>query len=163
MPINPRVHDLLEREHVPYRTHAHPQATTAQRVAQVSHVPGRDVAKVVVVRSPQGKYSMAVLPATCRLDVEALRGLTGGARLTLAPEDEVQQLFPDCEIGAMPPMGKLYDMPVYVDACFRRDEPVFFEAGNHHELVELSFEAFERLAGPVVGEFCTHEREPGGH
>jgi Ala-tRNA(Pro) deacylase len=162
MPMNARVQSLLEREHVPYRTHPHPQATTAQRVAQVSHVPGRDVAKVVVVRSPQGKYSMAVLPATCRLDLEALRGVSGGGRLMLAPEDEVQQLFPDCELGAMPPMGSLYDMPVYLDACFRRDEPLFFEAGNHHELVEMPFGDFERLAAPVTGEFCTHERDPKG-
>ena len=162
MSMNARVQSLLEQEHVPFRTHAHAHVTTAQRVAEATHVPGRDVAKVVVVRSARGKYLMAVLPASCRLDLDALRDLAGAGRLTLAHEDEVQQLFPDCELGAMPPLGGLYDMPVYVDACFRRDEPLFFEAGTHRELVEMSFGEFERLAAPVIGEFCSHERVSTG-
>jgi Ala-tRNA(Pro) deacylase len=162
MSINARVQTLLEREHVPFRTHAHPRVTTAQRVAEATHVPGRDVAKVVVVRSAQGKYLMAVLPASCRLDLEGLRGLAGCGRLALAREDEIQQLFPDCELGAMPPLGGLYEMPVFVDACFRPEEPLFFEAGTHRELVEMTFGEFERLAAPVVGEFCSHERESKG-
>jgi Ala-tRNA(Pro) deacylase len=162
MSINARVQTLLDQEHVPFRTHPHAYAATAQRVAQVTRVPGRDVAKVVVVRTAQGKYLMAVLPASCRLDLEALRELAGSGRLSLAHEDEVRQLFPDCELGAMPPLGRLYDMPLYVDACFHRDEPVFFEAGTHRELVEMSWGEFERLAAPVVGEFCSHEREAKG-
>ncbi len=162
MSINLRVQTLLEEKHVPFRTLPHAYATTAQRVAQVTRVPGRDVAKVVVVRAARGQYLMAVLPASCRLDLDALRGLAQSDRLRLAGEDEVQQLFPDCELGAMPPLGRLYDMPLYVDACFHPDEPVFFEAGTHRELVEMSWGDFVRLAGPVVGEFCTHEREAKG-
>ena len=162
MSINARVQTLLEQEHVPFRTHDHAYATTAQRVAQMTRVPGRDVAKVVVVRTARGKYLMAVLPASCRLDLDALRGVARSDRLKLASEDEVQQLFPDCELGAMPPLGRLYDMPLYMDACFNHDEPVFFEAGTHRELVEMSWGEFVRLAAPVVGEFCTHEREAKG-
>ena len=72
------------------------------------------------------------------------------------PEPDVQSLCGDCETGAMPPFGALYDMPLYVDACFPRDQEIVFQAGNHHEVVRMSYEEYERLARPVVADFCAH-------
>lgn len=159
MAMTERVHRLLDAERVRYETLSHGEAFTAQEVAETSHVSGRRVAKVLVAREHDGRYLMAVLPAPCRVDLVALREAAGTRRLSLADEGELVGLFPDCEIGAMPPFGHLYNMPVYVDACFPRVGDFFFPAGNHHEIVGIPYQDFERLAHPVVGEFCIHERE----
>lgn len=156
MSVNARLAEYLDREQASYDTRQHAEAFTAQEVAAKSHVPGRDVAKVVVVRGETGAYLMAVLPAPCRLDLEALAAAAGVGRLSLAAEAEVRPLFPDCEAGAMPPFGRLYGLAVYVDACFPKTERLFFPAGNHHEVVGMSYPEFVRLASPVVGEFCRH-------
>lgn len=156
--ISPRLQTLLDSAHASYTTRRHAPAFTAPEVAAESHVPGRDLAKVVVARSPKGTHVMAVLPASCRLDLDALARLAGIDTLVLAREEELRGLFPDCEFGAMPPFGKLYGLPVYVDACFPRHEMLFFQPGNHHEVVGMSYPEFERLAEPIVGEFCLHAR-----
>jgi Ala-tRNA(Pro) deacylase len=134
----------------------HDLAFTAQEVAAQSHVQGRDLAKVVVARTPEGSYVMAVLPALCRVDVVALAKAAKVERLILAREDEIQRLFPDCEPGAMPPFGRLYGLPLLVDACFPHYERLFFQAGNHREVVGMPYHEFERLAAPIMGEFCLH-------
>jgi Ala-tRNA(Pro) deacylase len=92
-------------------------------------------------------------------EVAAASHAAGRHRLSLVREDEISRLFPDCEIGAMPPFGHLYGMPVYVDACFPRAPTIVFPAGNHHEVVRMPYAEYVRLVKPVLGEFCLHERE----
>jgi len=159
MAMTERVKRLLDAEGVHHETLPHQEAFTAQEVAEASHVSGRRVAKVLIAKEHEGRYLMVVLPAPCRVDLLALRDAAGTRRLSLASEGELVGLFPDCEMGAAPPFGNLYNMPVYVDACFPRAGDFFFPAGNHHEIVGIPYQDFERLAHPVVGEFCIHERE----
>jgi Ala-tRNA(Pro) deacylase len=97
---------------------------------------------------------MAVLPATCRLDLPTFRRITRRKGLLLATEEELRRVFPDCEVGAMPPYGNLYDMPVFADTCFGPKKELVFQAGNHHEVVHISFEDFEKTAQPVMTDFC---------
>lgn len=156
MAISARLRSMLVAEHASYSMRRHDVAFTAQEVAAKSHVPGRDLAKVVVARTPEGSYVMAVLPALCRVDLVALAKAAKVERLILAHEDEIQRLFPDCEPGAMPPFGRLYGLPLFVDACFPHYETLYFQAGNHREVVGMPYHEFERLAAPVMGEFCLH-------
>jgi Ala-tRNA(Pro) deacylase len=158
--ISPRLQAFLDAEQASYTTRQHAPAFTAPEIAAECHVPGRDIAKVVVARSPEGRHVMAVLPASCRLDLDALARLAGVTTLALAQEEELGRLFPDCELGAMPPFGKLYGLPVFVDTCFPRQDFLFFQPGNHHEVVGMPYTEFERLAEPSVGEFCLHARQP---
>lgn len=158
--LTQRLQQLLDSGKIPYDLLAHPAVFTAQEVAETSHVAGRRLAKVLVAKEHGGRYVMAVLPAPCRLDLAALRRAAGTRALSLATEGELATLFPDCDTGAMPPFGNLYNLPVYVDACFPRAGDFFFQAGNHQEVVRVPYEEFDRLVHPVVGEFCLHEREP---
>jgi Ala-tRNA(Pro) deacylase len=157
--IAERVRHLLEHAGTHYELLPHRQVFTAQEVAQASHVAGQQMAKVLVAKEHEGRYLMVVLPAPCRIDLLALRDAAGTRQLSLASEAELSALFPDCDLGAMPPFGALYNMPVYVDACFARAGEFFFQAGNHREVVRIRYEDFEQLAHPVSGEFCLHERE----
>ncbi len=159
MALSERLGRCLDEEKVDYQLLPHREAFTAQDVAQASHVPGRELAKALVVREGIGHYLMLVLPAPCRVDLAALKTATGKRKLSLASEAEFRSLFPDCETGSMPPFGNLYGLPVYVDACFPRAEALFFQAGNHHEIVRMAYQEYERLTRPIVGEFCLHARE----
>lgn len=153
-----RVRSLLEEEDLDYESMAHRDAFTARDVAAASHVPEREVAKAVVVRDGGGRYLMAVVPATCRLDLEALARASGHCDLALATEGEVLRLFPDCERGAIPPFGNLYDIPTFVDSCLCEVPEVFFAAGSRREAVGMRFADYERAARPMVGQFCFHGR-----
>jgi Ala-tRNA(Pro) deacylase len=124
MPMNARVQGFLEGSHVPYEVLAHPLAFTAQGVAHASHVSGWQMAKVVVVRPSSGQTMMAVLPASCRLDLKHFEEVSGAKGLSLVSEAEMHDVFPDCETGAMPPFGNLYGLPVFVDAHLAREKQV---------------------------------------
>jgi Ala-tRNA(Pro) deacylase len=152
MPIE-KLKSFLDEHDVDYRTVPHDEAFTAQEAAAAAHIKGKDVAKTVMVKL-DGAMAMAVVPATYKVDLARLGQLTG-KEAELAGEDEFKTLFPSCEPGAMPPFGNLWDMPVFVDQHLREDERIAFPAGNHHELMRLSYAAFERLVDPVVGEFTT--------
>jgi len=154
MAMTERLKRLLDERCVPYLLLPHREAFTAQEVAAASDFPGRQVAKVVVVRERRGASIMVVLPAACRLSLPALERATGMSGLTLATESQFEALFPDCETGAMPPFGNLYGLPVYVDACFPRNHALVFQAGNHHEVVEIPYHDYEQLVRPTVGAFC---------
>jgi Ala-tRNA(Pro) deacylase len=159
MALNERLKRFLEDRHVVCDTMPHHEAFTAQEVAAEAHVAGRRLAKPLVVKENGHGYLMAVLPAACRLDLPALRELAGRRHLSLAAEAEFVRLFPDCDLGAMPPFGNLYDMPVYLDACFPEGGDIYFQAGNHHEVARMPYESYQRLVNPVIGELCLHERE----
>lgn len=157
MPMNARVQSLLEGSHVPYEVLAHPLAFTAQGVAHASHVSGWQMAKVVLVRPSSGaSMMMAVLPASCRLDLRHFEEVAGTKGIALVSEAEVHDVFPDCETGAMPPFGNLYGLPVFVDAHLAREKELVFQAGNHREAVRVHYADFERLVHPTVADFCRH-------
>ena len=151
-----RARRLLETGGAAYETLPHREAYTAQGVASTVHVSGWQLAKVLVARAPGDEPVMVVLPASCRLDLAALARVLDQPSMELVPEDEIQELFPDCETGAMPPFGDLYGMPVYVDKCFPKAGDFAFQAGNHREIVRMSYAEYERLARPSVADFCRH-------
>jgi Ala-tRNA(Pro) deacylase len=151
-----RAKRLLETGGAAYETLPHREAFTAQGVASAVHVSGWQLAKVLVVRAPGEEPVMVVLPASCRLDFAALARVLDKPSVSLVPEEEIEELFPDCETGAMPPFGHLYGMPVYVDKCFPKASEFTFQAGNHHEVVRMSYAEYERLAKPSVADFCRH-------
>jgi Ala-tRNA(Pro) deacylase len=149
----PPIEHYLREQHVPFSLHHHPPAFTAQRVAQAEHVPGRIVAKVVIAAVDNGLV-MLCLPATCRVDLLKLMNMLGTDNVRLAHEQDFAHAFPDCELGAMPPFGNLYDMAVYVDRQLASDERIVFQACRHTDTVEMAYADFARLAHPLVGEFC---------
>ena len=148
MPIN-RLKGFLDENDVRYVSISHSQAFTAQEIAEAAHIPGKELAKTVMVKL-DGEMAMAVLPATDRVSPSRLREVTGAREVELASEDEFADLFPNCEVGAMPPFGNLWDMPVFVDQHLREDEQIAFNAGSHTELVRLPYTEYERLVQPTV-------------
>ena len=155
MPYLTRVKDFLDKNGVKYEQYKHRQAFTAQGVAQEQHVSGKLVAKVVVVKAG-GQHALAVLPAHCKVDLQKIREVTGGTDATLASEDELARLFPDCELGAMPPFGNLYNLCTYVDVSLERDEEIFFQAGTHVDTIKMKYADFSRLVQPKVADFALH-------
>ncbi len=143
-----RLRDFLDKEKVKYVTISHSPAFTAQEIAEASHVPGKELAKTVVVKI-DGRMSMIVIPATEHVKLHAIKEALGAAEVELASESEFKNSFPDCETGAMPPFGNLYDMPVFVSQSLREDEQIAFNAGSHSELVRLAYAEFERLVEPT--------------
>ena len=143
-----RLKEFLDRENVKYVTIAHSPAFTAQEIAATTHIPGKEIAKTVVVKI-DGKMSMVVTPAFEHVKLNKLKEVLGAAKVELASENEFKNSFPDCETGAMPPFGNLYDMKVFVSQALREDEQIAFNAGSHSELVRLPYTEFERLVGPT--------------
>lgn len=156
MAINARLQQLFDDTQSSYAVLPHPDAYTAQEVAHSVRVKGWQLAKVVVVRDAAGVNVMVVLPAEGELDFQALRRASGRRGLQLERERELKQLFPDCELGAMPPFGSLYGMTMYVDPCLLRDGDIFFQAGNHHEVVLMRSEEYEAIARPFYIGTCLH-------
>lgn len=152
MAILPKLQELLEHQHIPYSHTVHPLAYTAREVAQVEHLRPHEVAKTVVFLA-DGAFGFAVLPANSLVDLQALREAIGVAHLRLATETEIAHLFPDMELGAMPPFGNLYDMPVYLDRSLADEEMISFNAGTHKDVVHLKTSDFLNLAKPVMISF----------
>ncbi|MBE7559888.1 YbaK/EbsC family protein [bacterium] len=145
--------EFLDSHGVKYETIPHTPAYTAQEIAATAHIPGKEMAKTVVVKL-DGKMAMAVLPACNQLSLERLRAATHAGRAELAGEVEFKDRFPGCEIGAMPPFGNLFDMPVYVARKLVEDEEIAFNAGSHTEVVKMQYKDFERLVHPQVVEMA---------
>jgi Ala-tRNA(Pro) deacylase len=141
--------EYLDRNHIRYELIAHAPTFTSQETAASAHVPGRELAKTVIVRL-DGRLAMAVLPATERLDLELLRTETGAAEARLADEDEFRGRFSECELGAMPPFGNLFDMDVYVENALEDDERIAFNAGTHSEIMRMRYEDFARAVKPTT-------------
>ena len=156
MPLNERARVILDDAKVEYETLPHREAFTAQGVAAASHVSGWQLAKVVVVTTARGGPLMAVLPASCRLDLGKLSRVAGLPDLALVPEPDLERMFPDCEAGAMPPFGTPYGLPVFVDRCLGKTSQVVFQAGNHHEVIRMGYADYERLSSARVADFCSH-------
>jgi Ala-tRNA(Pro) deacylase len=152
-----KLKDFLDRNGVEYITISHSPAYTAQKVAASAHVKGRNLAKPVMIRI-DGKMAMAVLPAKYRVDLQLLRAQTGAREVELARESEFEHLFPNCDTGAEPPFGNLWDLPVYADVTLTRDEEIAFNAGSHSELLQLTYADYARLVKPRVIAFSRPER-----
>jgi Ala-tRNA(Pro) deacylase len=151
MPVQ-KLKELLNKEGIKYVAISHSPAYTAMEIAASAHIPGREVAKTVIVKL-DGKTAMAVLPAAKMVDLDLLRGLAKAGTAELATEAEFRDLFPGCELGAMPPFGNLYGMDVYVAESLAEDKEIAFNAGSHTELIRLAYTDFERVVRPRVGKF----------
>jgi Ala-tRNA(Pro) deacylase len=149
-----RLTAFLDSRGVKYVTLKHSPAFTAAEVAASTHVTGRDFAKTLVVNI-EGELAMVVLPATRRLVLNDLREMLENAHAQLATEAEFLCRFPDCEVGAMPPFGNLYDMPVYVASSLSDEPEIAFNAGTHTEVIKMAYKDFERLVNPTILDFIT--------
>lgn len=153
--ISLRLKKFLDQQQVPYETHIHRTAYTAQQVAAEEHVPGRMVAKTIIVESC-GQFLMVVIPAPQKVDIATVRQLLDQPQARLATEAEFNSLFPDSETGAMPPFGNLYGLPVYVDDELARCGEMVFNAGTHRETLRMKFADFRRLASPTIMHLAVH-------
>ncbi len=145
----------LEQSGVKYEVTGHKPTFSAQQMAAAEHEPGRYVAKPVVVKV-DGKYMMCVLSASYKIDLRALKERLGAKSVELAEEDEIGKLFGDCELGAEPPFGNLYDMPVIMDKAMEGDDHIVFQAGSHEKAVRISMADYRKLVKPKVLEFSYH-------
>jgi Ala-tRNA(Pro) deacylase len=146
MPLN-RLKEFLDSHNIKYVAISHSLAYTAQGIAALTHIPGKELAKTVVVKI-DGSMAMAVVPASSHVDLAQLRTTLGAADVRLATEAEFKDKFPDCETGAMPPFGNLYGMSVFADEALSRDREIAFNAGSHRELVRLAWGDFKNLVKP---------------
>ncbi|MGE3955476.1 MAG: aminoacyl-tRNA deacylase [Vicinamibacterales bacterium] len=153
MAVTELVQEFLRQSNVAYSVFPHVPAYTAQEEAAVTHISGRDWAKPVVFFA-DGEPIMAVVPADLVIDLEQLLLLTGAERIRLATEEELAELYPDCEPGAMPPLGPLYNQPVFVDIALAAQPQVVFNGGTHGDAVCMRYDDFAALARPVVGSFA---------
>jgi Ala-tRNA(Pro) deacylase len=147
-----KLRKFLDLNHVKYLVISHSLAYTAQGVAALAHVSGKKLAKTVIVKI-DGILAMAVIPVSFHVDLERIRKVTGAQTIEVATEVEFKDAFPDCETGAMPPFGLLYDMPVYADKSLAENEEITFSAGTHRELVRMNWDDLLRLVNPTVDQF----------
>ena len=150
MPLS-KLREFLDSHNVKYLIISHSPAYTAQGIAALAHVPGKKLAKTVIVKI-DGVLAMAVIPASMHVDLDHLRLLSGARDVELASEREFKDAFPDCETGAMPPFGNLYNMRVYADESLAENEEITFTAGSHRELVRMNWVDMKRLVQPIVEE-----------
>jgi Ala-tRNA(Pro) deacylase len=151
MPVK-RLKEYLDQNQVKYETIPHAGSYTAKETANLAHVPGKEMAKTVMVKM-DGKMTLSVLPASYNVDFSLLKKNTGAKRVELASEREFELMFPECETGAMPPFGNLYGMDVYVAKTLAEDREIAFNAGTHKELIKLSFSDFRQLVNPKIVRF----------
>jgi Ala-tRNA(Pro) deacylase len=148
-----RLEAFLSEANVPFTTHAHVPVYTAQEVAEVEHVPGVTVAKVVMVMGG-GRLAMTVLPAPYRLDTRKAAAVLGVEDVRLATEDEFAPAFPGLEVGAMPPFGEFANVATYVDEALARDEYIVFQAGSHSDAIRMKYADYARIAQPIVADIA---------
>jgi Ala-tRNA(Pro) deacylase len=151
MPVK-KLKEFLDSHKIKYLSIKHSPAYTAQEIAAKSHISGKELAKTVVIRI-NNKVALAVLPASYKIDFEALTEVTGSENVSLAGEEEFKYMFPDCEIGAMPPFGNQYNLDVYVAQTLLEDDEIAFNAGTHSEFIRMSYKDFEKLVSPRVLKF----------
>lgn len=153
MAISDKLKTLLDASRVPYTTAKHPVVYTAQEIAAAQHVPGRQLAKCVLVNTDQGPV-LAVLSAICLVDLKRLKAHLRAKTLSIAKEDDIRRQFPDVEVGAMSPFGHLYQVPVIVDRGLSESAEIVFNAGSHTETVKMLYRDFATLAKSTTGAFA---------
>ncbi|HEY3372847.1 MAG TPA: YbaK/EbsC family protein [Prolixibacteraceae bacterium] len=151
MPVR-KLKAYLDEAHIRYLTIGHSSAYTSQQIAASAHVSGKEFAKTVMIKI-DGELAMAVLPASYHIDFESIKMIFQTKNVSLASEAEFKDRFPDCEVGAMPPFGNLYGMPVFVADSLSENQDIAFNAGTHTEIIRLNYEDFRRLVKPRVFKF----------
>ncbi len=149
-----KVKAFLDAHHVKYVTVRHSRAYTAQEVAASTHISGRDFAKTVIVMA-DGEMAMVVLPASQQIYLPDLKEMLATPDIRLAEEDEFRAAFPDCELGAMPPFGNLYNLKVYVASPLAEEQEIAFNAGSHTEVIKMNYNDYEELVRPEILDFIT--------
>jgi Ala-tRNA(Pro) deacylase len=152
MPVN-ALRDYLDENEVEYVTISHSRAYTAQRIAAAAHVPGKEMAKTVMLKV-DGSLVMAVLRAPDKVNLSKVKEITGADKVELAKEGEFEKSFPDCEVGSMPPFGNLYDLEVLVDSNLTKDEHIVFNACSHRELIRMPYESYANLVQPKIADIA---------
>jgi Ala-tRNA(Pro) deacylase len=148
-----KLSDFLDSHNVKYVTISHSLAYTAQEIAASAHIAGKELAKTVMVKIDD-KMAMAVLPASYKINFDLLKKAAGASKVELANEQEFRDMFPELEVGAMPPFGNLYGIEIFVDESLSEDDEIAFNAGSHTALMKLAYEDFERLAKPKTVQFA---------
>lgn len=148
MPVK-KLKEFLDSQKVKYNSVSHSPAFTSQEIAAAAHISGKQLAKTVIV-DMDGGLAMVVVPANDQINFAKLREATGKAKIDLASESTFKNKFAECEVGAMPPFGNLYNMPVYVSSELSHQPQILFNAGSHSELMQLDYPDFERLVKPTV-------------
>lgn len=148
-----KLKSYLDERNIKYVIIQHSVAYTAPEIAAMAHIPGKELAKTVMIKV-DGEMAMAVLPASFRIDFDSLKHVLENKNVEIASESEFEDKFPDCEVGAMPPFGNLYDLDVYVAESLTEDEEIAFNACSHRELIKLAYTDFEKLVKPKVLRFA---------
>lgn len=148
MPIK-KLKEFLDSQKVKYLSLSHSPAFTSQEIAASAHVSGKQLAKTVMVKI-DGRLAMVVIPANSQVNFAKLREAVGSSAVDLAAESEFKDKFAGCEVGAMPPFGNLFDMPVYLANQLSQQDQIVFNAGSHSELMQLAYQDYERLVKPKV-------------
>jgi Ala-tRNA(Pro) deacylase len=156
MPLFDRLRSFLDSRQGEFTLTTHPKAYTAREVAAAEHLPAREVAKTVVVFG-DGGYQLVVIPASKLVDFHEVRAALGLTQARLATESELEKLFPDCELGAMPPLGPMYGLPVFLDASLAGQDMIAFNAGTHRDVIHMRTAEFRRLVSPDIVSLA---REP---
>ena len=156
MDCRDRLEYYLRENGVPFEVQHHPRVITAQEVAATEHVPGKMLAKVVMILA-DGEMIMLALPAPYEVDLQNVGEVLGARDVRFAEEEEFADAFPDCEVGAMPPFGNLYELPVYVEEALAEDETIFFRAGTHTDTISVRYADFDQLVQPTVAEFARRD------
>ena len=149
-----KLKEFLNNRGVKYESIQHPLTYTAPEIAASAHVSGSDFAKTVIVKL-DGQMAMVVVPAHRKIALAELRDLLSSDQVELATEDEFMSRFPDCELGAMPPSGNLYDMPVYIERSLSEHPEIAFNAGTHREVIKMAWDDFTQLVNPIVMALVT--------
>ena len=140
---------FLDENDIKYISIMHSMAFTAVEVAKSSHIPSRELAKTVII-NVDNELAMAVVPANYKVNLDILRQTLGTPKVKLAEEAEFTPRFKDCEVGAMPPFGAIYEVPLYMYEGFDEDSDIAFRAGSHHEIIKMQFSVYKRLAHPMT-------------
>jgi Ala-tRNA(Pro) deacylase len=162
MTCKDRLEAYLRERQVTFILHHHRPAYTAQDVAASEHIPGKLVAKVVGVFA-DGVLAMLVLPASYRINLSHVSAAIGAHSVYFASESDLAAAFPDCEVGAMPPFGNLYHVPVYADRTLAQDDTIVFQAGTHTDTISMAFADFARLVKPTMAQFAHHTQDLPGY
>jgi len=153
MAISRKLKAYLDKNKIKYIKKRHEEVYTAQEVAHAQHVPGQFMAKSVIVRV-DAKMVIFVMPAHMLINMPRLKKMTGAKILRLATEKEFKDLFPGCDIGAMPPFGNLYGLPVCADKTLTEDKYIVFNAGSHKDTIKMKYNDFAKLVQPKVAPFA---------
>lgn len=146
-----RLLNYLNQTHTFYSTQRHKPAYTALASAKSAQISGKDMAKSVLLKL-DGSFTLAVLPSTAKIDLKKIKEITGSHIAVLADEEDLESAFPDCSVGAIPPMGNLYHIPVITDTVITRHADMFFEPGSHREIMKIHMSDFIRLTHPKIAE-----------